>query len=76
MCAVCRQMFKKAELIRVINENETLLIDKNQKKMTRGVYLCKNPECIKKIPKRKVFSKIYQNNIPDEFYEEISAYAE
>ncbi len=74
MCSGCRQMFDKSTLIRVVLENDKLVIDKHQKKMSRGVYVCKNAECIIKAQKRKAFNVILKQRVPDEFYEELTAY--
>ena len=73
MCAGCRKMSEKFGLIRVVLNDNMLIIDDEQKILSRGIYLCKNEECIKNAKKRKVFSNLLKNKIPDEFYEELYA---
>ena len=74
MCAGCRQMSQKPELIRIVLKDGKLLIDDEKKILSRGIYLCKNNECIEKTKKRKVFSNLLKNKVPDEFYEELETY--
>lgn len=56
MCVACRTSFPKNSLFRfVLDENDNLLFDENQKAQGRGVYLCKNESCIKKMLENKGF---------------------
>ena len=71
MCTGCRQMIEKPELIRIVLKDGKLLIDDEKKILSRGIYLCKNIECFEKAKKRKVFSGLLKNKVPDEFYEEL-----
>ena len=57
MCVVCRQMKPKTELIRIVNGDGGVVVDKTGKLNGRGVYLCKCKECIAKALKSKGFSK-------------------
>ena len=76
MCVGCRNMIDKNKLIRVTNDNGQLFIDKDQKKLTRGFYICKNAECIKISEKKKVFQRIVKGNNLEEFFKELKSYAE
>ncbi len=58
-CIVCRHKRQKSELIRIVKDiGGSAIFDKIQKENKRGVYFCKNPECIrnaiKKIDKNKL----------------------
>lgn len=75
MCAGCRQMFEKHSLIRVVSNGDTLEIDMEHKTMSRGVYVCKNEECIMRLQKRKAFNVILKKHINEEFYRELTEYA-
>ena len=57
MCVVCRQMKPKNELIRIVNSDGLVAVDKTGKSGGRGVYLCKSKECISKALKSKGFVK-------------------
>ena len=67
-------MSEKPELIRIVLKDGKLLIDDEKKILSRGIYLCKNNECIEKTKKRKAFSNLLKNKVPDEFYEELEKY--
>ena len=55
MCIVCRQMFDKADLIRVVKNKEgNFFVDTTGKMAGRGAYLCKNEECLKKLQKASI----------------------
>ena len=59
MCIGCRQMKDKNLLIRVVNVDGVGVVDVTQKAQSRGVYFCKNCDCIKRAVKNKGFSKQY-----------------
>ncbi len=69
MCVACRTSFPKNSLLRfVLDENDNLLFDENQKAQGRGVYLCKNESCIKKCLKTRAFSRALKKNLSEEAY--------
>lgn len=70
MCIVCRQMLPKAELIRFVSENNSVVIDKTRKKSGRGAYICKNEECIAHAKKRRGLSAKFKMPVPPELYDE------
>ena len=76
MCAGCRNMSDKSQLLRVVKLDDRLVIDMDKKILSRGTYLCKNNDCLLKAQKRKIFSNILKNKVPDEFYEELTKYIE
>ena len=57
MCVMCRQMKPKNQLIRIVNSNDVVVVDKTGKLNGRGVYLCKCKECIDKALRSKGFVK-------------------
>ena len=59
MCVACRQMKPKTELLRVVNTAEGVVVDGTGKLNGRGVYLCKNSQCVAKALKSKGFAKQY-----------------
>lgn len=67
MCVVCRQMFDKADLIRVVKTpTGEILIDKTGRLNGRGAYVCKNEECINNAKKRKSFERAFEIKAIDE----------
>ena len=73
MCVVCRQMFDKADLIRVVKTpTGEILIDKSGRLNCRGAYICKNEECINNAKKRKSFERAFEiNAIDEELFEKL-----
>ena len=57
MCVGCRQMKDKNLLIRVVLQDGQPVVDTTQKAQARGVYFCKNSDCIKRAMKNKGFAK-------------------
>ena len=72
-CIACRKSDIKSNLIRISkNENEILLCD-DKKKVGRGVYLCKNSECIELCIKKKLLNKAFRANIDEDVYKQLKA---
>ena len=46
-CIFCKRVSEKKNLIRIVNVNEKMLVDKEQKISARGVYFC-NKNCMEK----------------------------
>ncbi len=59
MCISCRQMKPKNELIRVLNYEQSVIVDTTGKVNGRGVYICKSKSCVEKALKNKKFTKTY-----------------
>lgn len=73
-CAGCREMKPKRELIRIVRSPEGVIsLDETGKSSGRGVYLCRNAECLKKARKTNSPSKSLGVSIPDEVYDAMTA---
>jgi predicted RNA-binding protein YlxR (DUF448 family) len=69
MCIVCRNMFTKDKLIRVVRDKESnYFLDTTFKANGRGAYICKTEECISKCFKKKLLNKAFKTNISEEIY--------
>lgn len=74
-CVVCGKVKEKKDLIRIVkSKEEGILIDESGKKNGRGAYICRSSECIEKAKKTNKLNKVFQTEIDDNLYEEISAY--
>ena len=79
MCAGCGQMKEKKDLIRIVkvsDENKKyILLDLKGKAQGRGIYVCKDLDCLKKLKKNKrierTFKFSYDENLYDKIEEEI-----
>lgn len=65
-CIGCRESFPQNQLIRLTFHDEAIHVDRDGKSPGRGVYLCKNPECIEKARKSRAFQRNYKREIKTE----------
>lgn len=72
MCIACRTMYPQNELIRIVKNKETgkISLDMDKKRTGRGVYLCKNPDCVAKAEKKRGIERHFKCAVPKEIYEE------
>ena len=71
-CVGCREMKPKREMIRVVRSPEgTVTLDTGGKAPGRGVYLCPDPECLRKARKVGSLSRALETAIPPELYDEL-----
>ena len=53
-CIGCQEMKSKKEMMRILRTTENeIVLDTTGRKNGRGVYLCKNPECLRKAIKSR-----------------------
>ena len=72
-CMGCGEKFPKKELLRVVRTPEgDVSVDIVGKKNGRGVYICKNPDCFKKVRKGDKLSRSLETKVAEEVYDEIS----
>ena len=73
-CVVCRQSFHNSELLRIVKTaSGEISFDENSKVDGRGAYVCKSPECIAAVTKRRNFDRVFKAKVPAEIYEKIDA---
>ena len=62
-CVVCRSKKAKKELVRLVLDNENLVVvDEYQKKKGRGIYLCNDVSCREKFLKNKRLNKFFRTD--------------
>lgn len=67
MCAACREKKPKKELVRVVRTpEEEVLLDDTGRRNGRGVYLCRNKECLKKAIKTRALERALEHAIGEE----------
>lgn len=59
MCSVCRMVFDKRELLRLVKTETGLVVDIGGKMSGRGAYICQSPACIDKCKRTKIFKKLF-----------------
>ncbi len=67
-CAGCGQLKNRDELIKITRSNAdgTIIINPDNKKFGRSVYLCYNNSCIEAAFKKNKISKILKTSVPQE----------
>ena len=71
-CAGCGLMKEKRELIRIVKrEDGTVQIDKTGKMNGRGVYLCRNQDCLKKAEKSRALERSLKCGMPPDVFESL-----
>ena len=69
-CSACRGHFEKRQLLRVVRTPEgNVTVDTRGKVNGRGVYICKNEECLEKAIKSRALSRALEVPISDEVIE-------
>lgn len=71
MCAACRKREAKQNMLRVVQADGAIKIDREHKAQVRGVYLCKKVECIEKAKKSRALSRAFHRQVDDKVYEEL-----
>ena len=73
-CVSCRKKFDKEnlDLIKITKENNNIFINNDKKHFGRSCYICNNKECLQKVIKNKIVSKIFKQQIADEIYEKLT----
>ena len=71
-CVACRTMKDKRELLRIVKSGDEISVDKTGKKNGRGAYVCKDENCLKKLKKQKILSKVFETAVEDSVYDAIS----
>lgn len=71
-CIACRQEFAKKDLLRIVKDKDgNFSVDVSGKANGRGAYICKNPECAKRLKKAKFLDKVFATAVPVEIYQAI-----
>lgn len=74
MCAACRERAAKHELIRIVRTPDgSIIADARDKVSGRGAYLCRKPECFKKVRKSRALDRMLNMSVPEDVYEAIAS---
>ena len=72
MCVGCREMKPKNSLIRIVKTPEgDIKTDPTGKLNSRGAYLCKSAECLKRAEKSGALSRAFGAAVPEEIFAEL-----
>ena len=71
-CMGCREREPKRELIRIVRGTDgTVSVDFGGKMNGRGAYICRNPECLRKVQRSKALERSLEPPIPEEVYDRL-----
>ena len=76
MCAVCRELKTKEQLLRIVRQNDGVVLDPCGKIQGRGAYICKSDECIQKARKVRAFERSLSMRIDGSVYDAVEAWCE
>ncbi|MBS6831404.1 MAG: YlxR family protein [Clostridiales bacterium] len=63
MCAVCRQKREKSELLRIAkNADGRIELDNGVGRSGRGMYICRDGDCIKNAEKRRAVERSFKTS--------------
>ena len=72
-CAGCREMKPKNQMVRVVRSPQgEISLDFRGKAPGRGVYVCPDPECLKKAQKTRALERSLDTAIPPEVDEALA----
>ena len=72
-CASCRKKGEKSEFIRICRAENKPMIDFDKKSFSRGLYVCKDINCIEKLKKNKAIQRVLKVESDGSFYEELKS---
>lgn len=65
-CVGCMESKSKRQLIRMVNQDGEVKIDRTGKANGRGIYLCENRDCFEKAKKKKAINRGLKLDLDDE----------
>ena len=72
-CASCRKKGDKKEFIRICKSGTKPEIDFNKNYFSRGLYVCKDINCIEKLEKNKAIQRVLKIEVDETFYKELKS---
>ncbi len=70
-CIACKAVRPKNELIRIVDGENGISLDKTGKADGRGAYICNDTGCIKKLIKLKSLNRTFKKEVDVKVYEAI-----
>ncbi len=70
-CIGCRESKPKNDMIRVCCYEGRLSVDLTGRAKGRGVYVCRDPECLAKVMKKKAFARGFRMGFDDKALEAV-----
>lgn len=72
MCAVCRKRYEKSKLLRIVRfKTGEIKIDTDGKLQGRGMYICRDKECLMVAEKRRVIERAFSRRVEPDIYRDL-----
>lgn len=71
MCIVTKERFPKMELLRIVKNEDKIIIDETGKVNGHGCYIKKDQEVCDRARKMKILNKVFECNVDESIYDEI-----
>lgn len=71
MCIVTKERFPKMELLRIVKNEDKIIIDETGKVNGHGCYIKKDKEVCNRARKMKILNKVFECNVDESIYDEI-----
>lgn len=71
-CIVCRQQKDKSELLRIVRSSDgEISLDTTGRAAGRGAYVCNCDECVTGAVKKRVFNRVFKEQVDGSVYERL-----
>ncbi len=69
-CVGCGEEFPRQDLLRIVRTpSEDVVVDDSGRSSGRGVYICRNAECVLKAKKRNALARSLKVSVPEEIWD-------
>lgn len=70
-CVGCREKKNKSELLRIVKTPEGVFFDLTGKMNGRGMYICKNADCLDLAKRKKIFEHNFGGAFSNDIYDNL-----
>ena len=74
LCVACRKLDRKERMIRFVREDGKAIVDLTGKIQARGAYVCRDPECIRRLRDKHFLRKALHTAFDEEALREAEAF--
>ena len=64
-CVGCREKAARQDLVRLVLENDHVVVDEAASRPGRGAWLHRSPDCLEAAIKRKAFARAFRTSVAD-----------
>jgi len=64
-CVGCREKGARQDLVRLVLENDHVVVDEATSRPGRGAWLHRSPDCLEAAKKRRAFARAFRTSVAD-----------